>query len=538
MPSLPMPGLGSLPLLSPTDAASVTVAALRSGLLRFYRPDHLVALAAEIKTYGLGPGMGPSLAAKAFSQEIGYIDGEERVTFRELDERCSAVAQRLHEAGFAAGDRIGLLARNSLGFYLTVVGASRAGIDVGYLNTGFTAAQVEEVCASEGLSAVAVSDEFFDRIPKGTQALPLTNLGPQTATPAHDRRGLVPSPAQRSRHIILTSGTTGRPKGAARTGGGIDAVIALLTGLGLQARKRHLIAAPMFHAWGWSHMMFTLLLSSTIVTSPRFDAEETLALIERERCEVLVVVPAMMQRIMELPEQTRRSYDCSSLEVVAVSGSALTADLAHRFMDEFGDVVYNLFGSTEAAFATVASPQDLREAPGTAGRPLPGVRVRVVDAEDNDLPPGEVGSILVGSGTSFDGYTSGEDKKRVGGLVAIGDQGYFDAEGRLFVASREDDMVVTGGENVYPITVEEALHHHPDLVDIAVVGAPDDRFGQVLAAHVVMAPGSQLTLEELREWARDRLAPFQLPSVMTVHDDLPRNETGKVIKRQLRGESA
>lgn len=536
MPSLPMPGLGALPLLSPRDSVAVTAAALRSGLLRFYKPHHLASLAAQVRVYGLGPGMGPSLAAKTYPEEIGYVDGEDRFTFAQLDLLCSDVAERLHDAGLGAGDTLGVLARNGVGFYLTVIGASRAGIDVGYLNTGFTAQQVEEVCRSEGLTALAVTDEFFDRVPRGAWALPITKNGPQIVTPAHGRPRSASRSPGRSRHIILTSGTTGRPKGAARTGGGIDAVIALLTGLGLRARRRHMIAAPMFHAWGWSHLMFTLLLSSTIVTRPRFDAEETLALIERERCEVLVVVPAMMQRIMELPAETRARYDCSSLEVVAVSGAALPADLAHRFMDEFGEVVYNLFGSTEAAFATVASPKDLRQAPGTAGRPLPGVQVRIVDADGDDCGPGEVGSILVGSGTSFEGYTSGEDKERVGGLVAIGDKGWFDEKGRLFVASREDDMVVTGGENVYPITVEEVVHAHPAVADVAVVGAPDERFGEVLVAHVVVADGGALQAEEVRQWARERLAPFQVPARVQFHDELPRNETGKVLKRVLQAE--
>lgn len=533
MPSIPMPGLGPLPLLSPAESLAATQAILKSGLVRFYRPDHLVSLAGQVKDYGLGPGMGPALAARAFSDELGYVDGEERISFRELDRRCSAVATRLLAGGLKPGDRLGLLARNGIGFYVTLVGASRAGIDVGYLNTGFTAEQVAQVCHSESITAVAVTEEFRDRVPDDVRALLVTTAGPIVEPQAGGsaERG---SPSGRSRHIILTSGTTGRPKGAARTGGGIDAVLALLTGFGFTSRQRHLIAAPMFHAWGWSNLLFTFLLSSTVVTTPRFDAEQTLALIEQEGCEVLVAVPAMLHRIMELPPQTRQRYDCSSLRTVAVSGAALPADLAHRFMDEFGEVVYNLFGSTEAAFATVASPRDLREAPGTVGRPLPGVRVRVVDADGQACPPDVVGSIVVGSGTSFEGYTSGEDKERIGGLVAMGDQGWFDSEGRLFVASREDDMVVTGGENVYPITVEEVLHRHPDVADVAVVGVPDETFGAVLVAHVVLTRDADLTEQGLRDWARDYLAPFQRPSRVVVHDELPRNETGKVLKRVLR----
>ncbi len=534
MASIPMPFIGAVPLLSPADTATVTRAFARSGLLRFYRPDHLLGLAREAKAYGLGPGMGPGLPSRTDPDAIGFVDGGTRLTFAELQQLCEEVADRLAAVGLVPGSRLGLLAWNGLGFYTTVVGASRAGLDVGYLNTGFTRDQVADVCEQERIDVVAVSPGLLDRVPPGIPVLHLADTGPVptgvlSASDERARRG-----AHRSRHIILTSGTTGRPKGAARTGGGLDAIVAMVTGLGLRTHQRHLVAAPMFHAWGWSHLLFTMLLSSTVVTLPRFDAERVLATIEAEQCEVLVAVPAMLQRILELPPEARGGYDTTCLHTVAVSGSALPARLATEFMDEFGDVVFNLFGSTEAAFATVANPSDLRQAPGTAGRPLPGVRVRVVDEHGKDAPTGVAGSIVVGSATSFEGYTSGEDKPRVGGLVAMGDRGWFDAQGRLFVASREDDMVVTGGENVYPVTVEDAVRTHPDVRDVAVVGVPDERFGQVLVAHVVVRAGVELTSDELLEWTGERLAPFQRPRRVVLHDELPRNETGKVLARVLR----
>lgn len=525
MAAIPLPFLGTMPLLSPQETRDVIVALWESGLVRHYHVTDLLALSAQVANHGLGPGMGPALAARVYSDELAFIDGDARLTSAQLQRRCDATAEALTQVGFQAGDRIGLLARNGVDFYCLLVGASRAGIDVGYLNTGFVPAQIADVCESEGLAAVAVSDDLADRVPPEVTHLRLTDLttGSMASDPGlRERlRALVPA-TSRSRHVILTSGTTGRPKGAARTGGGVDSIIALVSGLGLRARQKHLMAAPMFHAWGFSQTLITMLLSSTIVTAPRFDAEETLALIERERCEVVIAVPAMLQRIMNLPAETRARYDCSSLHTVAVSGSQLPAELALRFMAEYGDVLFNLFGSTEAAFATVASPADLRAAPGTAGRPLPGVSVRVVDADGRDCPAGTVGAILVGSGTSLES------------TVAIGDRGWFDAEGRLFIAGRDDDMVVTGGENVYPIVVEEVLRRHPAILDVAVVGAPDERFGEVLVAHVVPAADSDVELSELREWARGELAPFQLPSRLVRHDELPRNATGKVLARQLR----
>lgn len=542
MAAIPMPLLGSVPVLGPDETLAVTQALVKSGLIRPYRPDQAVAIARGVLTYGLGPGVGPTVGSVVYPDEIAYIDDEGRYTFTELQASCSAVAVGLQDAGLREGERLGILGRNTVGFYLSLVGASRAGVDVGYLNTGFTAEQVADVCEREGLKAVAYDEEFAERVPASVVRIPMTphpsGTAPSVMEMAAGAARDPGKPAHRSKHIILTSGTTGRPKGAARTGGGLDSIIALLSGFGHETRKRHLISAPMFHAWGWSNMMFTMLLSSTIVNQRRFDPEETLAVIERERCEVLVAVPVMVQRIMGLPAEVRRRYDTSCLEKVVLSGSALSGELANAFQDEFGDVVYNLYGSTEAAFATVATPEDLRAAPGTAGRPLAGVQVRVVDDHGAEVPAGTPGSIIVGSGTSFEGYTSGEDKERIGGLVAIGDRGWFDEDGRLFVGSRDDDMVVTGGENVYPVTVENELVKHPDVIEAAVLGAEDREFGQVLVAHVVLKADSALNADdagaaELRTWSKQHLAPFQVPRRIVFHSELPRNDSGKVLKRVL-----
>jgi fatty-acyl-CoA synthase len=296
-------------------------------------------------------------------------------------------------------------------------------------------------------------------------------------------------------------------------------------------RETHLIAAPLFHGWGWLNLLLTMLLSGTLVVSRRFDPERTLAQIERERCQVLVAVPVMLQRIMDLPPDVRRRYDTSCLRLVAVSGSAMSARLAREFMDEFGDVLFSLYGSTEAAYATVAGPVDLRAAPGTAGRALSTVRIRVVDERDRDARPGQCGSIVVSNHDAI------ARDPTAAGMPAIrtGDLGWLDEEGRLFVAAREDDMVVVGGENVYPVVVEDVLENHPDIREAAVVGAADRVLGQALVAHVVLRRGRAATAESIRDWCRARLAPFQVPRRVVIHNKLPHGETGKVTKRSLTG---
>jgi fatty-acyl-CoA synthase len=240
----------------------------------------------------------------------------------------------------------------------------------------------------------------------------------------------------------------------------------------------------------------------------------------------------MLQRMMELPAETRRRHPAPGLRVVALSGSALPASVAERFMDEYGDVVFNLYGSTELSYITVAGPTDLRQAPGTAGRPLQGVTLLILDDEGVEVPQGATGRIFAGSALTFEGYSGGGDKQRIGGLVATGDLGHLDEAGRLFIDGRDDDMIVSGGENVFPREVEEVLLGHPAVADAAVVGVSDERFGQALVAHVVARDGGA-SPEELRDYLKGRLATYKVPRDVVLHDSLPRNETGKVLPREL-----
>jgi fatty-acyl-CoA synthase len=522
-----------VPLLGPRDGARVARALWASGLLGVvgHRPDHVARVLARARRHDLGPSIGPMIGNELYPDETALVDDDGSLTFAELDRMCDAAGVRLGEAGLDPGDRIGLLARNSRGFYAAMVGAARAGVDVAYLNTGATAEQVRDIVAGEGIAALVCDAELASRAPEGVPRLDTGALVGTPLPPGHPDDG-----GHSSRHVILTSGTTGRPRGVSRGSAGVDAALALVAGFPYKVRRTHLVAAPAFHAWGWMNLILTMVFSSTVVLTRRFEPARVLELLEREQADAMVAVPVMLQRLVDVGDDVRARYDTSSLRVVAVSGSALSGALAERFMAGYGDVLYNLYGSTEAAFATVADPADLRAAPGTAGRPLPGVTITIVDPTGEPLPPGETGEIVVGSGTTFEGYTSGEHGKQAdGGGVRIGDLGRFDAEGRLFVAGRADDLVITGGENVYPVTVENELERHPDVVECAVVGEPDDEFGQALVAHVVLRPGATADPGAIRGWLKERLGPHEVPRRVVVHDDpLPRNTTGKVVKTELR----
>jgi acyl-CoA synthetase (AMP-forming)/AMP-acid ligase II len=344
----------------------------------------------------------------------------------------------------------------------------------------------------------------------------------------------VVAPEREGRATILTSGTTGSPKGASRGNPqSMDPVVALLSKIPLKSRQTSHIAAPLFHSWGFAHYSLGLILGTTLVLRRKFDPEACLAEVARHRCDSLVVVPVMMQRIMELPEETRAKYDVSSLKVVAASGSALTGDLAVNWMDAFGDNLYNLYGSTEVAWASIATPADMRAAPGTAGKPPRGTVVKLFDEEGKEVPPGETGRIFVGNEMLFEGYTGGGSKDVIDGLMATGDVGRFDEGGRMFVEGRDDEMIVSGGENVFPKEVEDLLSRHDAVADVAAVGVEDEDFGQRLKAFVVLEDGKQASEDELKGYVKQNLARYKVPREVEFLDELPRNATGKVLKREL-----
>jgi acyl-CoA synthetase (AMP-forming)/AMP-acid ligase II len=289
----------------------------------------------------------------------------------------------------------------------------------------------------------------------------------------------------------------------------------------------------MFHSWGYAHFTMSLPLASTLVLRRRFDPEQTLADVARHRASALAVVPVMLQRIMELPPETLERYDTAALRIISASGSVLPGDLATQVMDTFGEVLYNLYGSTEVAWATIATPQDLRAAPGTAGRPPLGTVVKILDAEGQELAQGQRGRIFAANEMVFDGYTGGGGKEIVRGLMSTGDMGHIDAGGRLFVDGRDDEMIVSGGENVFPREVEDLLAKHPQIEEAAVAGVEDEKFGQRLKAFVVTREDAELTEEDVKEYVKDNLARYKVPRDVVFLETLPRNATGKVLKREL-----
>ena len=509
------------------DVAGARVLA-RAGLLQPVRPDRLLGMGLAALRWGITPATGYAAGAARHPDRVALVDDDGPLTWREIDQRTDRLAGALRARGLREGSAAGVLARNGRGLVEGAVALSKAGADVLYLNTGSAAEPLQQVLEREQAQLVIADAELVDLVGDACEVLTTEDAASLAASSTARPPG---RPGHTSRQVILTSGTTGAPRGAARSGATVEDAVAALSAIPLRARETTVLAAPAFHAWGLGHVSLALLLGSTVVTSRKFDPHRVLAAVEEHRATTLVVVPVMLDRLLAALRE--RTYDVSSLRVIASSGSALPGDLVERVHAAFGPVLYNLYGSTEVAYAAVAGPEDLAKDPRTAGRPPHGVTLRVVDEQGADVPPGTPGRIFVGSGLSFSGYTDGSDKDRLDGLISTGDLGLLSEDGLLTVLGRDDDMVVIGGENVYPGQVEDVLAEDPSVDDVAVVGVEDDRYGTRLVAHVVAAPGQDVDEQALQELVRSRLARFAVPREVVVHDELPRNATGKVLKREL-----
>ena len=498
-----------------------------------------------LRRWGTSIAGGYASAAVRRPNATALIDDAGSLSYSELDQRANALARGLSAAGIGAGDGIAVLCRNHRHFVEITIAADRIGADLIFLNTMFAAPQVSEVCDQEEPIAIVYDDEFSETVAAASggrtafvawidaggssshQTLDQLRSGQSTAP-------LDPPPSP-GRIIILTSGTTGTPKGAQREQpSSLAPAASLLDVIPLRARGVTLIAPPLFHSWGMAHFSLALMLGSTIVLQRGFDPKQSLLAAARHGAGALVVVPVMLARMVELPADALLGVDLSRLKIIAASGSALPGELALRAMDRFGDTLYNLYGSTEVAWATVAHPADLRAAPGTAGRPPRGTVVRLFD--DQDLPVTEVGvtgRIFVGNGLGFEGYTGGQTKQQIDGLMSAGDVGHFDDEGRLFIDGRDDEMIVSGGENVFPREVEDLLSDHPGVSEAAVIGVVDAEWGQRLRAFVVVSGESGPDEAELQGLVRAQLARHKVPREVLFIAQLPRNATGKVLRREL-----
>ncbi|HMJ04471.1 MAG TPA: AMP-binding protein [Conexibacter sp.] len=534
--------------------AGMALPALRAlagaGALKPLPPRRALQAARAARALGLGAAGGCAVSAARDPDGLAVIDERGTLTFAELDARAERIAAGLRGELGVTGSRpprdLAVMCRNHRGFVEAMLTASRLGADLLLLNTDFPGPQLEQALAPHQPAAIVHDEEFGPALDAagatGARVLAWHDGEPPAGVATLDalaasRAPTPPAPPTPGSLVILSSGTTGAPKGAARepsASATLGPLTSLLEQMTPHARDPIVIGPPIFHGFGLAFLGLALFIGAPVVLCRRFDPLAALEAVATHRATHLVGVPVMLQRILALPPDERARHDTSTLRAVGSAGAPLAPDVATAFMDAFGDVLFNLYGSTEVGFASLAGPADLRAAPGTVGRPPRGTTMKVLDVGGRELPPGVTGRVFVGSGLVFDGYTAGGSREVVNGLMSIGDVGHMDAAGRLFVDGRDDDMILSGGENVYPQEVEDALAGHPQLADAAVIGVEDPDFGQRLRAFVVPQGDETVTEAALADYLRERLARYKLPREIVVLDEIPRNPTGKVLKRRLR----
>lgn len=505
-------------------ALTVLVAAARSRLLVPPRPSRWPHMLDAALTGPRGIGSLVRLSAARYPDRTAIVDDEGALTYRELLVEVRAAAAALHYGeGVRPSSTVGIMCRNSRHFLIALLATTVLGADVVLLNTDFRDRALASSLEGHDISIVVCDDEF-ERV---VGAVPAT----RTVSPTGRERGRrAPASVREGRLILLTSGTTGTPRGVprdpdVRTVLGMTASVILRTGV--HTGVRTMTSVPFFHAFGLAGLLITLGLGGTVLTCARFEPVSALERAGAHKADALLVVPVMLTRILDTVSRDEPAF---MPRVVLSGGSALLPSVAERFTARFGDRLYNGYGSSEVALATLATPGDLRRSPGTVGRAVAGATVRVLGADGAPVAPGTPGHVYVGGAPAVGEYTSGQRKGEIAGLVATGDTGVLDRRGLLHVTGREDDMIVSGGENVYPRALENTLAAHPDIADSCAVGVPDEQYGERLAALVVADP-EHLPEAELRSHLKDSLSRFEQPRDIHYVRAVPRNAAGKVDRR-------
>jgi fatty-acyl-CoA synthase len=523
------------------DEAYFAALCLRSGMVGLPLPHQSAQILRAFDHYGL---LGGAVTAGAirFGDRTAIVDEGGELTYKQLDERSNAIANCWREGGLEPGEGVAILVRNHRGFFDAVFAAAKCGARVILLNTSFAGPQIREVAEREGTDLLVCDEEYAEALagiddpPRGRYRAWADTDGDDTLD-ALIKRGdpsRPPKAGATPKITILTSGTTGSPKGAPRSEPrSLSLLGGLLSKVPFRAGEVTEMCVPAFHALGFMQSMVGIGLGSTLIIRRRFDPEQTLDSLERHKATAMIVVPVMLQRILDVGEDKIKDHDLSNLRIIFVSGSALGVDVTKRAMKAFGPVIYNLYGSTEISYATIATPEDLRDEPGSVGKVVRGSVVKIYDDDGNELPQGETGRIFVGNLSQFEGYTGGGSKDVIDGLMSSGDVGHFDKRGRLFIEGRDDEMIISGGENVFPAEVEELLAAHDAIEEAAVIGVDDEKFGQRLKAFVVLRSTANLSEDEAKDYVKKNLAGYKTPREVVFLDELPRNSTGKVLKREL-----
>ncbi len=507
-------------------------ALLRSRLLTPAGPAALFRLVREARRAGQNPFTLLAVTAARWPNRAAVIDDDGTISYRDLLSRTESLAHELYRQRVGPGHAVGILCRSGHSFIEAMFAAALVGADIVLLNTDFGTDALAAAVNAHQITMIICEQESAEQARAAGEAI--TVIDPATVTKReHDPRPPVAAPGQ---VIILTAGTTGTPKGVPRTshfGSTLGLTMTLLDRTGLRTGARSSVAVPMFHGFGLGMLMLTLALGGTVLTQRRFDAQAAITQASQYRADAFMVVPAMVPRILDLPEAVRARNPLPALRAVILSGARLDPSLGQQFMDTYGDILYNAYGSSEVGICAFATPADLRAAPETVGRPIVGTPVGVLDENGRPVGPHVIGRVFVGGGLPVDTYTGGSTKDVIDNMTNSGDMGYFDEAGRLFIVGRQDDMIISGGENVYPRAVENALAEHHGVADNAVIGVPDEQFGQRLAAFIVPRPNSDIDEAAVRQYLKDKVSRAEQPRDIHIVTAIPRSPLGKVLRKEL-----
>ncbi len=532
-----------------------------AGFGRIARPSALpgfLPLAARCRP---GPHLAPMWHARAQPGALA-LEGEARsLSYAQLDAEVNQLARALTSLGVKPGDRVALLLTNSIEHVIAQQALARLGGSAVQIGTRLVSAEIAYILENAEPAAMIV---YSGLLPAATEAMQRAGMSLEgrvivTEVPLEAElevgmryqdaiagmRGDKPptgADAHRGGLIVYTSGTTGRPKGASRSlrNTGLGAFAEMALRVGMRHDDRHLVVCPLYHSGAVAFANLMLVFGASIYIRERFDPEAFLADVAKNQISSAFLVPTMLVRLLELPADTRARYDTSSLRWIMSGAAPLAPETATRFQDEFGPLLWNFYGATETGLVTLASPRDHAERPGTVGRPLRGNEIRILGEDGEPVVPGEVGELYVKNAMLMAGYHRDDRATQASmrdGFFSVGDLARVDDEDYLYLASRVHDMVISGGVNIYPREIEDRLHEHPDVAEAAVVGRPDPEWGEIVWAYVVPRSGASVDAEEVIAFCRETLAGFKCPRHIEVIGELPRSETGKVLKRELAAET-
>ncbi len=499
--------------------------------------------------------IGAAANAQNFPDRTAVVFGDVRFTWKEWNARICRLAHALRGLGLGRGDKIAVMLHNCHQFLEVGNAANKIGLITVPLNYRLRGREIEYIVNNSDARAIVFGEEFAPEItPIMDQLGGVVRGGYVVVGAARDPRFtrydalIADRPSEEPEEVataglnsmIYTSGTTGRPKGVYRPGGvDVQLLLGIVQGFGLQmGGEVHLVPAPLYHSAPTMGAALTIALGGTLVVMDKFDPEEFLALIDRERVTSTIIVPTIVKRVLALPEEIRRKYDVRSMRSLIVGAAPFPIETKLAAIEYFGDCIYEYYGSTDAGLNTILPPSEQRAHPASCGKILDGNDVKILDDDGTALPTGQIGNIYITNSLvkAMQYYKDPEKTKSAfrGDYMTVGDMGYLDEDGFLYIVDRKTDMVISGGVNIYPAEIEEVIHEHPAVLDVAVIGVPNEEWGEELKAVVQLKPGERATQDDIIDFCRARVADYKRPRSVDFVAEVPRNPSGKLLKREIR----